>query len=88
MKTNVLTVRIDEDMNKRLNNLAKATTRTKSFIAAEAIRTFLDLNEWQVQAIQKGIHDAEKGRVVDHEKVVSWVESWGSENELERPACD
>ncbi len=88
MKTNVLTVRIDEDMNKRLNNLAKATTRTRSFIAAEAIRAFLDLNEWQVQAIQKGIHDAEKGRVVDHEKVVSWVESWGSENELERIECD
>ncbi len=88
MKTSVLTIRIDEDTKKRLSRLAQATKRTKSFIAAEAIQTFLDTNEWQIQSIHKGIQDAEEGRLVEHEHVASWVESWDSDNELERPKCD
>jgi RHH-type rel operon transcriptional repressor/antitoxin RelB len=88
MKTSVLTIRIDEDIKKRLNKLAEATDRTKSFIASEAIRSFLDLNEWHIQAIYDGISDADQGRMVEHEHVVSWIESWDSDNELERPQCD
>jgi len=88
MKTSVLTIRIDEDIKERLNKLAEATNRTKSFIVAEAIRSFLGLNEWHIQAIHEGIRDAEQGQLVEHERVVSWVNSWDSDNELERPKCD
>ncbi len=87
MKTRVLTIRIDEDIKERLHKLAEATDRTKSFIAAEAIRSFLDLNEWHIQAVHEGISDAEQGRLVEHERVASWVDSWDSDDELERPQC-
>ncbi len=89
MKTSVLTIRVDEDMNKRLNNIAKATARTKSFIAAEAIRTFLDLNEWQIQAVKEAVEKADKpdAKFVDHETVAMWLQSWGTDKELEPPKC-
>ena len=47
--SDVMTVRVEPDVKQRLEKLAKATARTKSFLAAEAIRAYLDLNEWQVR---------------------------------------
>ncbi|MBF0379884.1 MAG: hypothetical protein HQL69_02640 [Magnetococcales bacterium] len=44
-----------------------------------------ELREWQIQQIQKGIEEAEAGKTIPHEKVVQWVESWGSEKELPEP---
>ena len=87
MKTRVLTIRIDEDTKERLGKLAEATDRTQSFLAAEAIRSFLDLNEWHIQAIHDGISDADQGRFVEHDQVVSWIESWDSDHEEDRPWC-
>jgi len=50
-------------------------------MASEAIRSFVDLYDWQVQAIGMGIEDADAGRFVNHESVKGWLETWGSENE-------
>ena len=41
-----------------------------------------------IEAILRGIADADAGRVVDHESVAEWLESWGTENELPPPRCD
>ena len=57
----VLTIRIDAKSKKRLEKLAKATARTKSYLAAQAVRNYLDLNEWQIAEIKKGIAEADRG---------------------------
>ena len=64
MKTSsqVLSIRLDTNNSKRLDKLAKATQRTKSFLAAEAVRSYLDLNEWQVDEIRAGVIEAERGQ--------------------------
>jgi len=38
-----------------------------------------------LEAIAAGLPDAEAGRLIDHAKVVKWLASWGSDNELEPP---
>ena len=43
-----MTVRLDDDVKDRLGVLADATQRSKSFLAAEAIRAFVETNEWQI----------------------------------------
>lgn len=73
-----MTVRLPTNAKKRLERLAKSTSRTPSFLAADAIDVYLDLQEWQVKAIKAGIADANAGRVVPHEEVENWVRSWGS----------
>ncbi len=83
-----ITVRVDDDIKEHLEKLSKSTARTKSFLIVEAIKNFLKLNEWQIEAINKGIESADKGRLVNHEDVVEWVESWGTQKELKRPECD
>ena len=56
-------------MARRLKNLAKATSRSRSYLAAEAIEEFLAVQEWQVQAIMDGQEQADRGDVVDAEAV-------------------
>ena len=48
MSSTTVSVRIDPVIKKRLEKLAKSTGRSRSFLAAEAINEYLDLNEWQV----------------------------------------
>ncbi|MFZ1889774.1 MAG: ribbon-helix-helix protein, CopG family [Candidatus Binataceae bacterium] len=65
----VLTIRIDAKSKKRLEKLAKATARTKSYLAAQAVRNYLDLNEWQITEIKKGIEEADRGEFASEAEV-------------------
>ena len=38
-------------------------------------------------SILKGIADADAGRLIPHEEMKAWLESWGTENELPPPTC-
>jgi predicted transcriptional regulator len=76
-------VRIDSSAKKRLEKLAKSTGRSRSFLAAEAINEYLDVNEWQVAGIKQAIASLDRGEGVPHERVKDWVMSWGSS--IERP---
>lgn len=51
MSSTTVSVRIDPVIKKRLEKLAKSTGRSRSFLAAEAINEYLDLNECQVAGI-------------------------------------
>lgn len=79
------TVRVDPMDKKRLETLAKSTGRSRSYLAAEAIANYLDVNEWQVAGIRQAIASVDEGRFVEHQAVRDWVESWGSANELPPP---
>lgn len=83
-----LTVRLTPKLKQRLERLSKATKRSKSFLTMNAIESFVDLNEWQVKAINEGIKSADAGRVVEHDKVDAWLATWGTDKETEPPACE
>jgi RHH-type transcriptional regulator, rel operon repressor / antitoxin RelB len=76
-KESLLSVRMPEELAGRLTNLAKATDRSKSYLAALAIEEFISTQEWQVQAIKEGIADAEAGRVVSHDEAIKELTKWG-----------
>ena len=69
MNTTTLTVRIRPEVAERLGRLAEATQRTKSFLAAEAIEEYVALQEWQIQAIQQGIEEADRGEGMELDDV-------------------
>lgn len=73
MRTTTLTVRVDADVAGRLEQLAEATKRSKSFLAAEAIEEYVTLQEWQVEAILAGVAQADRDQGLDLEQVKpSW----------------
>jgi RHH-type transcriptional regulator, rel operon repressor / antitoxin RelB len=85
MASTTLSIRVDETAKVRLQALAESTGRSSSFLAAEALETYLDLQEWQVAAIKKGLADAKAGHVVPNEDVMAWINSWDTDQELPMP---
>jgi predicted transcriptional regulator len=85
MPSTTFTVRVDAAVKDRLEKLAKSTGRSRSFLAAEAIDEYLDVNEWQVAGIGSAIASLDRGEAVAHEDVKDWVASWGSDEERPRP---
>jgi predicted transcriptional regulator len=76
---------MDPELKARLERLAKATHRSRSYLASEAIRRFVELEEWQVQGIGEALVQADRGEGVEHEQVDAWLASWGSDPESEPP---
>jgi RHH-type rel operon transcriptional repressor/antitoxin RelB len=83
MPSTTFTVRVEPDVKKRLERLAKSTGRTRSFLAAEALNEYLDANEWQVAGVKRAIASLDRGEGVSHQEVKEWVNSW--DRKPERP---
>jgi RHH-type transcriptional regulator, rel operon repressor / antitoxin RelB len=64
----IVTVRLGADLKKRLEALAQNTNRSKSYLAAEAIAAYVDLNEWQIREIEAGIAELDAGEIVPQEE--------------------
>lgn len=85
-KNTTMTVRIEPEVERKLEALARDMHRSKAYLASEAITDFVGRNAWQVEEIRQALEEHEAGTPgVPHEDVRRWVESWGTENELERP---
>jgi predicted transcriptional regulator len=84
MSSTTVTVRVERNVKNRLEKLAKSTGRTRSFLAAEALNAYLDVNEWQVAGVKQAMASLDRGEGVSHEDVKDWVGSWGRKRE--RPA--
>jgi len=85
MRSATFTVRVDAVAKKRLEKLAKNTGRSRSFLAAEAINEYLDINEWQVAGIKQAIASFDRGEGAPHGQVKDWITSWGSGRERPIP---
>ncbi len=80
-----LTIRVDQDTKDRLEAAAKNQKRSKAFLANEAIKEYLGVQEWQEERIREAIASAEQGEGVPHKKVMAWVQSWNTDDELPMP---
>lgn len=80
-----LSLRIDEETKGRLDALAKRTRRSKSFLAAEAVASYVEAESWQLEEIAAGLDDLDHGRAIAHDAVESWLQSWGGPGERKKP---
>jgi predicted transcriptional regulator len=72
-----MTIRLDAELKVRLDQLAATTHRSKSFLAAEAIRELVEQNEWQIQEIQSAIREADAGDFASDEELRAVFTKWG-----------
>lgn len=72
-----ITIRLESELKQRLEQLAESMQRSKSFVAAQAIRDFVDLNEWQVQEIEQAIVEADRGEFASDQDVAAVFGKWG-----------
>jgi len=84
-----LSVRVAPALKDKLDQLAHAIGRTRSFIAEEALKRYIEDESWQIQAIHDALSKADSGnaKFADHSDVKSWLESWGTSHEKHAPKC-
>ena len=58
-KAAAINLRIEPRIKIRLEKLAKVTNRSKSFIVSNALESYLDVNEWQVNGILEALQEAD-----------------------------
>jgi len=71
-----MTIRLDDEVKDRLERLAESTHRSKSFLAAEAIREYVASNEWQVAEVQAALSEAEAGDFATDEELAAVAQKW------------
>ena len=75
-ETTTVTVRLTNEVRVKLDGLARSTRRSRSFLAAEAIAEYVDLNAWQVAEIEKAIEEADAGDFADEKEVAETFSKW------------
>lgn len=75
--TITMTIRLEAELKSRLDKLSAATKRSKSFLAAEAVREFVKINEWQVEEIKNAIKEADAGDFSSDQEVRAVFNKWG-----------
>ncbi len=71
-----ITIRLEEKVKDRLDRLAESTRRSKSFLAAEAIRDFVESNEWQIAETRAALKEANAGDFASERDVENLANKW------------
>jgi RHH-type rel operon transcriptional repressor/antitoxin RelB len=74
-----MTIRLEPAVKDRLDRLSEATHRSKSFLAAEAIREYVETNEWQIQEIRTALAEANAGDFASNDDVKALTDKWDAD---------
>lgn len=75
-ESSVLTLRLDAKLKNQLDRLSKSMNRSRSFVAAQAIQEYVNVNEWQIAEIKKAIAAADRGEFATDKEVEQRLKRW------------
>ena len=78
MDTAVLTFRIPIEVKQQLDALAEATQRSKSWLAGEALKQYLDLEAWQIGEIRQALQEADAGDFASDAEIAAIQEKYAN----------
>ena len=93
MQTQVkpMAIKLPQQDRVRLQQLGAAKKRSAHWLAKEAITQYLDREElaerFNQETVARWDEYCRTGKSVPNDEVMKWLDSWGTENELEAPRC-
>lgn len=81
-------VRMPDDLLQRLDSTATRLRRSKGWIINDAVCEYLareDLRQRRDKETREALAELDAGQVVDGDEMLAWIDSWGSDKELEPP---
>lgn len=87
----VTTVRLKTEVEKHLEAIANRLHRSKGWVINQALSEYIEkqqLEQARWQQTLEAMESAAQGKVVDATDVHNWLNSWGTENELDAPRPD
>ena len=64
-----VSIRAEEETLQALDKIAKSLDRNRNWLINEAIKNYLELHQWQIEQVRRGVAEAETGRTLSHEQV-------------------
>lgn len=84
-------IKLDDDMKRRVQHLAKARQRTSHWIMREAIAQYVKREEkretLRLDTLRAWDEFQATGLHATAQEVDRWLESWGTDAELPAPEC-
>ena len=84
-------VKIDDELKSRVQHLAGLQQRSAHWIMREAIREYVEREEarenFKREALASWTAYQETGRHLTGKEVQDWLDTWGTDAEVESPEC-
>ncbi len=87
-KAENLSVRLPGEVRKQVDELARMTRRSRSFIINEAVASYVQSQTRYAQEIAEAVQSVRSGTGHSSEQVFVWMESWANGTKLPVPAPD
>ncbi len=84
----VTSIRLQPEIENPLAKLATKLDRSKNYLINQAIKEFLarkSLDESRWKDTLEALDSVKSNTLIEEKSVSKWLESWGTENELEPP---
>ena len=75
-ETVVFSIRVAPELKERLDTLAAAMERPRSWVVTRALEEFVAQEAWQVEEIRRGIAEADAGDFASDEEVEALFAKW------------
>ncbi len=73
----VMSVRLPDEVEQQLGQLAQSTGRTKSWLANQAIQDYLAREAWQIAEVEAALREADAGDFVPEKERMAKFNRWG-----------
>ena len=78
MTARTINVRLPEALYNQIEELAKATARSKSFLTIDALTSYVQTESWQIRDIHDGIKEADAGDFATEQEVKAVFSKYGA----------
>lgn len=75
MSLRAVSVRLDDETLERVSQMADAMDRPRAWLMAQAIKSYVEREDWFIREVEKGRESAEAGRLIDHKDIKAKWES-------------
>jgi len=86
MSSATITIRLDSKIKDKLDSLAEATQRSKSFLAAQAVAAYVNREAAILEGVEAGLEDMRTGRVIPHEEAMDRIEAIIEQEKIKKRA--
>ncbi len=84
----VTSIRLSKENEEPLEKLSQKLDRSKSYLINQAIKEYIArqaMDDARWEDTLKALSSIKEGKTIDEAEVVSWIKSWGTENEKPAP---
>jgi RHH-type transcriptional regulator, rel operon repressor / antitoxin RelB len=67
-------VHISPELEEKIHRLAAQQGRDSESLVQEVLEHFVDYDEWFLREVEKGLAAADRGELLDHEKIGKLIE--------------